>query len=113
MDYGQRHRSNDNFQEWPDVLGVFRVIGRLRPQDKLSVWGKLEACGNLITKLDSRLSDGVPINKRNRLERRKKETDGLGIKDQSTSTLFVVVGQVNIQGVRFRSVGDVLLLVEG
>jgi hypothetical protein len=49
---------NDSFQERPDVLRVLWVIGRLRPQDKLSVLGKLEACGNLVTKLDSRLSDG-------------------------------------------------------
>jgi hypothetical protein len=48
---------NDSFQKRPDVLRVLWVIGRLRPQDKLSVWGKLEACGNLITKHDSRLSD--------------------------------------------------------
>ena len=44
----------------------------------------------------------------------KKETDGLGIKDQSSRTLFMVVGQGNDRGVcvHFPDGGDFLLLVE-
>jgi len=101
---------NDSFQERPDVLRVLWVIGRLRPQDKLPIRGKLEACGNLITKLDSRLSDEVSDQQR---EMGNKETKGLGIKDQSPSTLSRVVDQVNVHGgcVRFPS-GDDVLLVE-
>jgi hypothetical protein len=36
--------------------------------------------------------------KKEELMRKKKETDSLGVKDQSTCRLFIVVSQVNVHG---------------
>ena len=42
---------------------------------------------------------------------KRKKTDALGIEDQLTGTLFMILGQVNFQ-VRFVNMYDVILLVE-
>lgn len=49
-----------------------------------------------------------------RVPERLKETDALGIKDQSAGTLFIIFGQVDPQSifVRCLSMNNIVLLVE-